>query len=68
MEEEDFRSSHLFGVRNSELDVRALARELEANNIYVSVRGNSIRVSPYVHNSEDQLFQLADVLKSVAYV
>lgn len=67
VEDEEFRSSHLFGIRNEELDARALGQELENNRIYVSVRGSSIRVSPYVHNTEDQLYQLAEVLKSVTY-
>lgn len=67
VEDEPYRASHLFGIRNNEIDARALGRELELNKIYVSVRGNSIRVSPYVHNTEEQLFQLVEVLKSVTY-
>ena len=37
---------------------------IKAKKIFVSVRGDAIRVSPYVHNTEAQLFELVDVLKS----
>ena len=64
IEEEAFRSAHLFGIRHSRLDAEQLKQKLDQENIHVSLRGNAIRVAPYVHNTEDDLYQLADVLKT----
>lgn len=58
----DFRSSHLFGVRKTGLDVEALKQKLEENQIFVSVRGSSIRVSPNVYNNEEDMMKLVDIL------
>lgn len=64
VEDPAFRTSHLFGLRHPGLDAEHLATVLKAKKIFVSVRGDAIRVSPYVHNTEAQLFELVDVLKS----
>ena len=63
VEEEKFRSAHLFGVRHSNLNTAALKEKLEAENIYVSLRGDAIRVAPYVHNTLENMQQLVEVLK-----
>jgi selenocysteine lyase/cysteine desulfurase len=62
VEDFDFRSSHLFGIRKAGIDVMALKQELDRNNIFVSLRGKSIRVSPNVYNSETDLVKLVNLL------
>jgi selenocysteine lyase/cysteine desulfurase len=64
VEEDNFRSSHLFGVRHNNLNITHLKEQLEAANIYVSVRGDAIRVAPYVHNTTENMLQLVGVLES----
>lgn len=58
----DFRSSHLFGIRKEGLDVEQLRKELETNKIFVSIRGSSVRVSPSVYNSEEDFNKLISLL------
>jgi len=57
-----FRGSHLFGLRKQGLDIGKLKEELEKHHLYVSIRGSSIRVSPNIYNTEDDLMKLVDVL------
>ena len=64
VEEPELRTAHLFGIRHHKLNTEHLANMLKAKQIFVSVRGDAIRVSPYVHNSEQQLFELVDVLQT----
>lgn len=58
----DFRSSHLFGLRKGGMDVESIKQELENNQIFVSIRGSSIRVSPNVYNTEKDMMKLVEVL------
>lgn len=58
----DFRSSHLFGLRKGGIDVESIKQELENNQIFVSIRGSSIRVSPNVYNTEKDMMKLVEVL------
>lgn len=45
------RCGHLFGIRlNEQFDLQALKQSLIAEHVFVSFRGNSIRVSPNVYN------------------
>ena len=55
MEDNAYRSSHLFGLRKKGLDIKELKRTLDKNNIWVSIRGSSIRVSLNVFNEEEDL-------------
>lgn len=57
----NLRASHLIGLRASHLPTDLPAR-LAASNVYVSVRGDSIRVAPHVYNSEADISRLFDVL------
>ena len=53
VEDETYRANHLFGVylpKHIKLD--KLKATFQENNIYVSYRGDAIRVSPNVYNSE----------------
>lgn len=63
IEDEDSRGYHLFGIRlPSNLDLDALIPVIRKNNITVSYRGNAIRVSPNVYNTEADLNKLVSIL------
>ncbi len=65
IEEETFRSSHLFGLRAvKEVNFLHLQQTLQQKNIYVSFRGNCIRISPHVYNDAADMQALAEVLVS----
>lgn len=57
-----FRSPHFLGLeREGGLD-SDLAERLAAENIHVSIRGNSIRVSPHLHVSDNDISRFLSVL------
>ena len=57
------RASHLFGVRLPDPGRLApLREELRRRNIHVSVRGTSLRISPHVFNTPDDMAALTDAL------
>ncbi len=59
VEDPDFRSSHLFGIRVPQgTDLQTLKQRFADQNIYVSIRGNAIRVSPHLYNDEKDMEHL----------
>jgi selenocysteine lyase/cysteine desulfurase len=63
IEEEANRGRHLFGVRlPGHIDFQKLRLRLKKNKISVSFRGDAIRVSPNVYNTEAEMMKLAKVL------
>lgn len=65
IENSDYRSEHLFGLRlPTSLDLERVKHRLAEEKVFVSVRGNSIRVSPHLYNQKSDLEHLFDVLKS----
>ncbi|MGC4020993.1 MAG: aminotransferase class V-fold PLP-dependent enzyme [Cyclobacteriaceae bacterium] len=63
VEDEKFRGHHLFGVRLPEnVDLEKIKARLKKNKISVSIRGNAIRVSPYLYNTENDLMKLVETL------
>ncbi|WP_309608396.1 aminotransferase class V-fold PLP-dependent enzyme [Flavobacterium sp.] len=65
IEETDYRSKHLFGISlPTSLDLNMLLAALEKNNIYVSVRGNSIRVSIHMFNTSEDINSLKNILEA----
>ena len=55
----EFRSAHLMGLRLPEgADPRSLVTELASRSVYVSVRGNSVRVSAHMWNTQDDIDRL----------
>ncbi len=53
IEDDNYRAHHLIGVYFPDhLDVKQLKARLKKENIIVSFRGNAMRVSPNVYNSE----------------
>jgi len=67
IEEEALRTDHLFGIRHQSMPIDQIKKAFSENNIFVSYRGDAIRVAPYVHNSENDILVLATTLiKSVS--
>jgi selenocysteine lyase/cysteine desulfurase len=64
IEDAAFRSSHLFGIRMRERDPRRVKEALSKNKIYVSFRGDAIRVSPNVYNTKRDMDKLCKILLS----
>jgi selenocysteine lyase/cysteine desulfurase len=63
IEDEAYRGNHLFGIRLPKTrDITKIKLQLQKNKISVSVRGDAIRVSPHLYNSEEDLMKLVKVL------
>ena len=63
IEENDQRANHLLGLRLPEqLNLEEIKAKLQAEKVFVSVRGNSIRVSPNLYNSAKDFEHLLRVL------
>lgn len=57
------RGAHLFGIRVPDPDrLPHIEDELRRRNVFVSLRGNSIRVSPHLYNTESDMAVLAEAL------
>ena len=57
-----YRANHLFGIRHESLTINQIKESFSEKGIFVSYRGSSVRVSPYVHNTADQIDFLSKVL------
>jgi len=65
IEDEKWRSKHLFGIRLPEnKDIKKIKLNLTRKKIAVSYRGDAIRVSPNVYNQEKDLMNLVKTLLS----
>ena len=63
MTEKRWRSPHMFGFRVPEgMDESALRERLVAAQVSVSLRGNAIRVAPYLYNDQDDVDALRSAL------
>jgi selenocysteine lyase/cysteine desulfurase len=60
------RARHMIGLMLGPDAPDDLATQLTTHNVYVSVRGPSVRVSPHLYNTESDVYQLFDVLERVA--
>jgi selenocysteine lyase/cysteine desulfurase len=66
IEDEEYRANHLFGILlPANIDKQQLLKELRFNHVFVSLRGDSVRVSPHVYNDERDIQALIDVLKKI---
>ncbi len=65
IEEPASRSNHLFGISlPAGIDKSILLQDLQKNKVFVSLRGDLIRVSPHVYNNANDIHALIDVLKT----
>ncbi len=63
IEDEAYRASHLFGIRLPlELELKKVKEDLLKKKIYVSYRGDAIRISPNVYNTKEDLKKLSTTL------
>jgi len=64
IEEDEFRAKHLFGIKLADnMDIDRLQEEFKANNVYVSIRGEYVRVSPHVFNTKVDLEKLVNCFR-----
>ena len=65
IEEDKYRCGHLFGVRLAEgMDMDVLKNHFSNNKIYVSQRGNAIRISTHLFNNSTDFFKLVHCFKN----
>ena len=63
-ESPQYRANHLFGLRLPDyISLISLQNALEKAKISVSVRGNSVRISPHVYNEPIDFEKLSDCLR-----
>lgn len=60
---QSLRGPHLLGLRRVAGLAPDIAARLSANRVYVSVRGDSIRVAPHVYNTPADVERLLDALR-----
>jgi selenocysteine lyase/cysteine desulfurase len=61
--EEGEHAAHIFGIRPPRgTDLQALRRALQDGHVYVSVRGDAVRVSTHVYNDQLDIDRFASVL------
>jgi selenocysteine lyase/cysteine desulfurase len=60
------RARHMIGLMLGPDAPDDLATRLTTHNVYVSVRGPSVRVSPHLYNTESDVYRLFEVLERVA--
>jgi selenocysteine lyase/cysteine desulfurase len=59
------RARHMIGLKLGSAAPGNLAARLAAQGVYVSVRGESVRVSPHLYNTEEDVGRLFEVLERV---
>ena len=63
----EYRSKHLFGFElPPSIAMEKLQAALKKNNIYLSYRKSSIRVSPNIYNTEEDIQALINCLKNIS--
>lgn len=59
------RASHLFGLRlPTHTNPETVKEKLASHSVYVSVRGNAVRVAPHVYNNHHDMEALVDALSA----
>jgi len=60
----DQRCGHMIGIRHSEGIPRELAGLLRDSKVFVSIRGDSIRIAPHLYNDRSDVDRLFEVLRA----
>lgn len=64
IEADEYRGRHLFGLRlPNHMDMEEIKKQFAERKIFVSIRGNSIRISPNLYNLESDLERLVASFK-----
>jgi selenocysteine lyase/cysteine desulfurase len=58
------RAPHLLGVQLGDADPERVAARLAEANVFVSVRGKAVRVSPHVYNDDSDVERLIESLEA----
>jgi selenocysteine lyase/cysteine desulfurase len=61
----EFRAPHMIGIRRPGGFSRDLPNLLAEEKVYVSVRGESVRVSPHLYNNDEEIERLFATLEKV---
>ena len=64
-EEEDYRAGHLFGLKPKK-NLKKILKKIREKNIYISLRGDIIRVSPSIYNTEKDILKLFECVSENA--
>ena len=63
IEDEDYRGHHLFGIYlPKQMDIQKIQKRLSKHHVFVSYRGQAIRVSPHVYNSAKDFEKLESLI------
>lgn len=63
VEDDEYRASHLLGFAlPASANKNDVLQELQKRKVFVSLRGNNIRVSPHVYNDADDIAALMEAL------
>ncbi|MEP6952024.1 MAG: aminotransferase class V-fold PLP-dependent enzyme [Ginsengibacter sp.] len=66
IEDESYRTNHLFGfLLPQNLSSTHFLEKLEERNIFVSIRGDAIRVSAHLYNTESDIEALTEILTTL---
>ncbi len=58
----DHRAGHIIGVRFPGGLPNGIQHSLQKENVYVSIRGDAMRISPHLYNNEHDMTKLMNVL------
>ena len=65
VEDQELRAHHMFGIRLPEnVDENLLKQQLDREQVYVSLRGDAVRIAPHLYNDRNDLKKLSDCLKA----
>lgn len=66
IEESASRAAHLFGIKGfNEKQAAALTEKLQQEKVFISVRGNSLRIAPHVYNDVTDFGKLQEIISTV---
>jgi selenocysteine lyase/cysteine desulfurase len=66
VEQEEYRSPHLFGIRlPKHIEMDTVKASFAKHHISVSFRGTAIRVAPHVYNDENEIATMIKALKEI---
>ncbi len=66
IEDNDYRGHHLISIEIPEfMNIEVLKQQFEENSIYLSIRGNYIRISPHLYNTKEDFIQLINCIKTI---
>lgn len=60
----DNRCGHMIGIRHPDGVSRELSRLLTEARVFVSIRGDSIRIAPHIYNDTNDIERLFEVLRA----